>query len=358
MPDLKIKNLNKSFAGKSILKNISFETGNGELVVVLGPSGCGKSTLLRLIAGLESPEGGEIYIGEKRVDTLPPQKRNVALVFQNYALYPHMTVAQNLAFPLKISRVSKEEIRDRVKSTAELIGLADRLDSRPTELSGGQRQRVALGRAIIRKPDLFLLDEPLSNLDADLRQNLRHELVDLQRKLGTTTIYVTHDQVEAMTMGDRMIVIESGKIRQIGTPEEVYNSPSDIFVASFLGAPKINLIECEIKESKIQPFEVSTQCLPNNFLENPAFDGENSRLICGIRPEDIILSAEGKHSGTIKNAEFLGDKIIVFIDFNRQIISAIADADEWKKGLAVNFSLKKEKLLFFDKMTGCRICRP
>lgn len=349
MPALRIKELYKSFAGKSILENISFETCNEELVVVLGPSGCGKSTLLRLIAGLENGDSGEIYIGEKRIDMLPPQKRNIALVFQNYALYPHMTVAQNLAFPLKVAGLIKEKIRDQVRDTAELIGLADRLNSKPAELSGGQRQRVALGRAIIRKPDLFLLDEPLSNLDADLRQNLRHELVDLQKKLGTTTIYVTHDQVEAMTMADRMIVIDSGKIRQIGTPEEVYNCPSDIFVASFLGTPKINLIECEIKESKINPLEISSQCLPKNFADN--------LLICGIRPEDIIISAEGEYSGTIRNAEFLGDKIIVAINFNRQIVSAIADADKWEKGSTISFSIKKEKWLFFDKETGCSICK-
>ncbi len=342
MSGLRITRLSKSFSGKSILDSISFETREGELVVVLGPSGCGKSTLLRLIAGLEDADTGEIYIGEKRIDTLPPQKRNVALVFQNYALYPHMTVGQNLAFPLKVVGAKKDEIRTRVKDIAELIGLPDRLHSKPAELSGGQRQRVALGRAIIRKPDLFLLDEPLSNLDADLRQSLRHELVELQRKLGVTTIYVTHDQVEAMTMAERMIVLESGKIRQIGTPEEVYNSPDDVFVASFLGTPKINLIECEIIDSIIQPLGIAAG----------KFSGS---LLCGIRPEDINLSTDGKYVGKIRSAEFLGDRTIIGIDFVDQIITAVVDTDKVAEGTRVKFSIRQEKMLFFDKTTACRI---
>ncbi|MCP4706821.1 MAG: ABC transporter ATP-binding protein, partial [candidate division Zixibacteria bacterium] len=241
MPRLNIKALDKNFSDTKVLDNINIETLDGELVVILGPSGCGKSTLLRLIAGLEDPDEGEIWIGKNRVDNLPPRKRNVALVFQNYALYPHMTVKQNLAFPLKVDKVNKKEIHERVVATATMIGLSDRLDSRPAELSGGQRQRVALGRAIIRKPDLYLLDEPLSNLDAALRNKMRRELVEIQRTLGTTTVYVTHDQTEALTMADRLVVIEKGKIRQIGTVEEIYNKPADIFVASFVGTPKINI---------------------------------------------------------------------------------------------------------------------
>ncbi|SYZ72006.1 Trehalose/maltose import ATP-binding protein MalK [Candidatus Zixiibacteriota bacterium] len=339
MPTLKISSLSKNFSGKKILDNLNFETSDGELVVVLGPSGCGKSTLLRLISGLEEPDTGEIHIGEKQIDRLPPQKRNVALVFQNYALYPHMTVAQNLAFPLKVAKFDRAEINNRVKQTAELIGLGDRLKSRPAELSGGQRQRVALGRAIIRKPDLFLLDEPLSNLDADLRARMRREIVELQKRLGTTTIYVTHDQVEALTMADRLIVLESGRIRQIGTPEEVYNHPVDTFVASFLGTPKINLIDGIIVDNKIKPFDWPASILPAGFTAE--------KFIIGIRPEDIIISPEGQYSGTVRSVEYLGDRMIVSIQYEGLVLTASSGAKQLTAQNSIRFGIMSEKLLFF-----------
>ncbi|RME22990.1 MAG: ABC transporter ATP-binding protein, partial [Candidatus Zixiibacteriota bacterium] len=207
MAGLVIRNVTKRFGADVVLDNINLELADGELAVLLGPSGCGKTTLLRIIAGLEEAEAGEVYIGNRRVDGLPPRKRQVALVFQNYSLYPHMTVARNLAFPLKVAGLKREDIRRKVTAVAELIGLGDRLDSKPGELSGGQRQRVALGRAIIREPDIFLLDEPLSNLDADLRLRMRAEIVALQKKLGTTMVHVTHDQSEALTMADRIVLL-------------------------------------------------------------------------------------------------------------------------------------------------------
>jgi len=344
MPRLKIIATDKVFSEKKVLDNISLETADGELVVVLGPSGCGKSTLLRLIAGLEDPDEGEIWIGKRRVDTLPPQKRNVALVFQNYALYPHMTVEQNLAFPLKVAGEKRTVIRDRVLATAILIGLADRLRSRPAELSGGQRQRVALGRAIIRQPDLFLLDEPLSNLDAELRTRMRRELVELQRKLGTTTVYVTHDQTEALTMADRLVVIEDGKIRQVGTVEEIYNEPADLFVASFVGTPRINLIDGFISGGTIKPFNISTVFVPSDY--------DRRELIIGLRPEDIYLDGEGKYIGTVKSVEYLGDRTLLTINYVNTPLTMIATPHDYKSGDSLRFSINRSRTYLFNKDNG------
>ncbi len=344
MATLKIKSIDKSFAEKKILDNISLETSEGELVVVLGPSGCGKSTILRIIAGLETADSGEIYIGDRRVDMLPPQKRNVALVFQNYALYPHMTVAGNLAFPLKVAGIRKDEIKKRVTATAELIGLGDRLESRPAELSGGQRQRVALGRAIIRQPDLYLLDEPLSNLDADLRVRMRRELVELQKRLGTTTVYVTHDQTEALTMADRLVVIESGKIRQIGTPQEVYDRPADIFVASFLGTPKINLVDGHIESGTIQPFNIPFAPSGKEY--------SGTKIVIGIRPEDIVIAPEGNYSGIVKSVEYLGDRAIITIEMNGINLVCTAEPETVRANDSLRFDFRRGKMLLFDAESG------
>jgi multiple sugar transport system ATP-binding protein len=344
MPRLNIKALDKFFSGTKVLDNINIETIDGELVVVLGPSGCGKSTLLRLIAGLEQPDEGEIWIGDRRVDNLPPRKRNVALVFQNYALYPHMTVKQNLAFPLKVARVNKKEIHERVVSTATMIGLSDRLGSRPAELSGGQRQRVALGRAIIRQPDLYLLDEPLSNLDADLRNKMRRELVDIQRQLGTTTIYVTHDQTEALTMADRLAVINAGKIHQIGTVDEIYNKPADIFVASFVGTPKINLVDGFLSGGTIKPFNLSAIFVPSDY---------NSReATIGIRPEDIFIDKDSNFQGRITSVEYLGDKSLLTVKYTDYFLTISTEPGKYNIGDTINFSIKENKPFLFNKQTG------
>jgi multiple sugar transport system ATP-binding protein len=347
MASIKLMKVGKSFRNTVVLKDISFESRDGELMVILGPSGCGKSTILRLIAGLESLDCGEIFIGENRIDRLPPQKRQTALVFQNYALYPHMTVAQNLAFPLKIAGEDKNEIKKKVEATAETLGLLDRLESRPAELSGGQRQRVALGRAIIRRPKLFLLDEPLSNLDADLRQSLRRELVDLIKRLGTTALYVTHDQVEAMTMADRMVVIESGRIRQIGAPEQIYNEPLDAFVAAFIGTPKINLIEARIEEGKIEPLGITIESLNRRFDIN--------KFMLGVRPEDIRVKSDGEFAGKIEGVEFLGDRTIATIGSERYRLTALMETGVKKPGENVRFSVDFSRLHFFDLSSGRRI---
>ncbi|RKZ21692.1 sugar ABC transporter ATP-binding protein, partial [bacterium] len=230
-----LKNIEKRFGDKVALRDFSLEVKEGEFIVVVGPSGCGKSTLLRIIAGLERQDKGEVWIDGKRVDSLPPRERNIAMVFQDYALYPHMTVYENIAFGLRLRKMKKEEMEERVKNAARILKLEDKLKRYPRELSGGERQRVALGRAIVRNPSLFLFDEPLSNLDAKLRNEMRKELIKLREEVNGTFIYVTHDQIEAMTMGDRIVVIKQGEIQQVGTPRELYEHPQNLFVATFIG---------------------------------------------------------------------------------------------------------------------------
>ncbi len=347
MPRLKIFNASKSFGEKRVIDGISLESSDGELVVILGPSGCGKSTLLRLITGLEELDDGEIFIGEKRVDELPPQKRNVALVFQNYALYPHMTVEQNLAFPLKVAKMRRKEIKDRVLNVATMIGMADRLDARPAELSGGQRQRVALGRAIVREPDLFLLDEPLSNLDAELRTRMRREIVQLQKKLGTTLVHVTHDQTEALTMADRLVVMNEGKIVQTGTVREIYDQPADMFVASFVGTPKINLIDGFVSDTVIQPFNISTVFIPGKYRLR--------EIVMGIRAEHLHVEADGKFGGKVAAVEYLGSKSILTVKHHDQFLFVQSDRNDFGVGDQVKFTVNPEDVLLFDKITGVNV---
>jgi len=347
MPGLTIENVSKSFGETLVLKNVSLEVAEAKLLVLLGPSGCGKTTLLRLIAGLESNETGEIFIGPKRVDQLEPKKRNVAMVFQNYSLYPHMTVAKNLAFPLKIAGIGKDEIDSRVKETAELIGLSDKLKNKPGQLSGGQRQRVALGRAVIRKPDIFLLDEPLSNLDAELRVRMRHEIVLLQQRLKVTTVYVTHDQEEALTMADEIVLLNEGNIVQKGTPEELYSRPNSLFAASFIGQPKINLIPARVDDHKLIPFGFP--------VVNEKLCNRPEGLIIGIRPEAIELGASGEFLARVDNCEYLGDHYTGRIDFNSIKLTVSGLTKPIETGREVSFSLKSRALHFFDGATGERL---
>lgn len=347
MPGLTIDNVSKSFGETSVLRNVSLEVNEAKLLVLLGPSGCGKTTLLRLIAGLESNETGEIFIGPKRVDQLVPKKRNVAMVFQNYSLYPHMTVEKNLAFPLKIAGESKNEINSRVRETAELIGLTDRLKHKPGQLSGGQRQRVALGRAVIRKPDIFLLDEPLSNLDAELRVRMRHEIVQLQQRLKVTTVYVTHDQEEALTMADEIVLLNDGVIVQKGTPEELYAKPSSLFAASFIGQPRINLIPAQVENHKLIPFGFPV--VNQKLCDRP------EGLVIGIRPEAIELGPSGEFLAKVESCEYLGDHYTARIYFNsiRLTVSGLTTAIETRR--EVSFNLKSRALHFFDGATGERL---
>jgi ABC-type sugar transport system ATPase subunit len=347
MAQLRIIDLNKSFGQNKVLQNVTIETNDGELMVILGPSGCGKSTLLRLIAGLEDMDMGEIWIGGKRIDKYQPRKRNVALVFQNYALYPHMTVEQNLAFPLKIAGESRKEIKEKVANTAAMLGLSERLTARPSELSGGQRQRVALGRAIIRQPDLFLLDEPLSNLDADLRLRMRREIVELQKKLGTTTIHVTHDQTEALTMADRMVVMDAGRIRQIGTVDQIYNRPSDLFVASFIGTPKINLLDGWLENNVVKPFEAQLVKAPTGYIAK--------EVRIGLRPEDIIPAADGNYSGIVHNIEYLGDRSIVTVNYLDTKLTLLSEPNRYQKDDSLRFNIRMEKLHLFNRENGVNL---
>ncbi len=341
MPGLALKEVSKSFGTTVVLDRVSLELAEGELLVVLGPSGCGKSTLLRLISGLEECDSGEIYVNDKRVDQLRPRERNVALVFQNYSLYPHMSVGKNLAFPLEVGKVPKAEIKQRVQSTAEMLGLAERLRDKPGQLSGGQRQRVALGRAIIREPAIFLLDEPLSNLDAELRLRMRQEIVKLQRQLGRTMIHVTHDQTEALTMADRIALLDKGKLIQVGTPEELYRKPATSFVASFIGQPKINLIEVTATNGRTAPLDIETQ--------------HSGRLLLGIRPESIVVDGSGKYEGRVESVEYLGDQYVVRLNSGDIGLTASQMTSEPRLGEVVRFSLKSEELLWFEAESGKRV---
>ncbi|SLN16436.1 Maltose/maltodextrin import ATP-binding protein MalK [Pseudoruegeria aquimaris] len=289
MTALSLTNVCKSFGPVEVLKDINLDVEDGEFVVFVGPSGCGKSTLLRVIAGLEDATSGEINIAGEQVNTTPPAKRGIAMVFQSYALYPHLTVRGNMALALKQAKVAKDEIEARVQEASRMLDLGAYLDRRPSELSGGQRQRVAIGRAIVRQPKLFLFDEPLSNLDAALRMNTRIEIANLHRQLSASMIYVTHDQTEAMTLADKIVVLRDGRVEQIGSPMELYNDPANQFVAGFLGAPSMNFLPAA-----------------------RVTDGDPRTL--GIRPEDITLSAEGQLKGRVTHVEHLGGDTNLIVD--------------------------------------------
>jgi multiple sugar transport system ATP-binding protein len=296
MARLSIRNLNKVYDNKvSVLKDVSIEAKDGEFLVLVGPSGCGKSTLLRIIAGLEDITSGELWIGDRQVNNLPPAQRNIAMVFQDYALYPHMSVAENLSFGLRIQKVDSKEITERVTTASRMLDIEHLLERKPAQLSGGQRQRVAIGRAIVRKPDIYLFDEPLSNLDAQLRSQTRIELAALHQKVGSTVVYVTHDQVEAMTLADRIVVLNKGHIQQIGTPLELYHQPANRFVAGFIGNPSMNFFdgELEIAEGK-KLFHFEDQCLDFTSAPTPPQSG---RYVLGLRPEAIkVLARDGREA--------------------------------------------------------------
>jgi multiple sugar transport system ATP-binding protein len=286
MAGLSIQGARKNFGETEVLKGVSIDVADGEFTVIVGPSGCGKSTLLRAVAGLEELTGGRIVIGERDVTDLPPSDRGIAMVFQSYALYPHLTVRENMAFGLRIARAPQREIDDAVDRAAAILNIAALLDRKPAALSGGQRQRVAIGRAIVRQPQIFLFDEPLSNLDADLRVRMRYEFASLHRQLGTTTLYVTHDQVEAMTLADRIIVLRDGTIEQVGSPRDLYARPANIFVAQFLGTPRMNILPAVVADAgRATLADGRSIALP--ALATPLATG--TPLSIGIRPEDIRI---------------------------------------------------------------------
>jgi len=347
MAGLIVKDLSKAFGETEVLSRVSFELEEGELLVLLGPSGCGKTTLLRLIAGLETADNGEIYIGARRVDRMRPRQRRVAMVFQNYSLYPHMTVEKNLSFPLRVASMERAEIRARVRRVAEMLGLSEKLEERPANLSGGQRQRVALGRAIIREPDLFLLDEPLSNLDADLRTRMRREIVRVQKELGVSTVYVTHDQAEALTMADRIALIHNGRIVQIGRPQELYENPVNRFVAEFVGWPKMNIIEARIERHLLIPFGLS--------MLNMELARDEARVLVGLRPEAIEIRPDGEFVAEVEAVEYLGDQFVATLDFKGTPLVVAGVNKKYPRGQAVNFTFDSTRLLYFDPATGRRL---
>ena len=335
-----------------VIHGVSAEIGEGEFVVIVGPSGCGKSTLLRMVAGLEEITGGEIWIAGKVVNDLEPSERDIAMVFQNYALYPHMTVFANMAYGLKIAKVPEGEIRARVDKAAKILELGPFLQRKPRELSGGQRQRVAMGRAIVRQPAVFLFDEPLSNLDAKLRAQTRLEIQKLHGELRTTSLFVTHDQVEAMTLAERMIVMNAGRMEQIGTPDEVYHRPATTFVAAFIGSPPMNLVRGVTEGNG---FTAGGQLLP---LAAPA--PRAGELVLGVRPEHVELSFDLKASGwpvRVQALEMLGAERLVYGTLGETLFTARLDATapHPKVGDIVNIGVTPEHMHWFDAATTARV---
>lgn len=359
MAKITIKNLNKFYDnGVHAVKDVSFEVQDKEFMVLVGPSGCGKTTVLRLIAGLEEISSGEIWIGDKLVNNVHPKDRNIAMVFQNYALYPHMTVFDNMAFALKLRKEDKPTIRKKVDHAAQLLGIQDLLKRRPAQLSGGQRQRVALGRAIVRNPQVFLFDEPLSNLDAKLRVQMRSEIVKLHRHLENTMIYVTHDQVEAMTMADRIVVMKDGVIHQIDTPLDIYNNPANMFVAGFIGSPAINLMsgKLEARESQLC-FVTDGVCVALTQTQQEKLKSyQDKAIVFGIRPEDIydarfdsMADAPQKVMALCDIVEPLGNEYHLQLNVGKNDLTARFDPKELPKAgeqLEVSFDMAKGH--FFD----------
>lgn len=351
MASVTIKSVFKSFEKeKYAINNVSLHVHDGEFLVLVGPSGCGKSTLLRMIAGLEEPTSGDISIGDNLVTYVSPKDRNIAMVFQNYALYPHMNVFDNLAFALKLRKTPKTELKKRVHEAAKILDIKDLLMRKPKALSGGQRQRVAVGRAIVRNPQVFLFDEPLSNLDAKLRVQMRAEIKRLHKQLGTTMIYVTHDQVEAMTMGDRIVVLHNGISQQVGTPLDVYNNPVNIFVAGFIGSPAMNFISGRLEDGKFLSTDFSID------LKEVDLKGiKSGDIVLGIRPENIQLDSEGKTLPLIL-AEPLGNETILRLQAGQQTVIARTpslDTTQLQNSVPVRFDLSK--ICLFDIKTEERL---
>ena len=352
MGHIKLTNITKSFGAIDVLHGINLEIADGELVVFVGPSGCGKSTLLRMIAGLEKPTGGELTIDGKVVNTIPAADRGLAMVFQSYALYPHMSVRQNLAFGLENTKMPKAEIATRIAEAARMLEIEQYLDRRPGQLSGGQRQRVAIGRAIVRRPVAFLLDEPLSNLDAELRGSTRAELAALHARLSATMIYVTHDQVEAMTLADRIVVLRAGRIEQVGTPMELYNAPANRFVAGFIGSPHMNFLE-----GSVEPSSSGRSVLTlagGNRLELPAAAGSLARgasITLGVRPQHVSIGTGGKGiAAKIRLVEALGSETILHTDVAGQKILVVAPGQHnLTPGSDIKLSLSSAPLHLFNE---------
>lgn len=361
MSIIRFVKINKYYEdGFHAVKDFNLDIQENEFIVIVGPSGCGKSTLLRMIAGLEDISSGDLFIRHQHMNDVAPKDRNIAMVFQNYALYPHMSVYDNLKFGLKMKKVDKLVIDKRIHKAAKLLGLEDYLDKKPKFLSGGQRQRVALGRAMVKETELFLMDEPLSNLDAKLRVQMRSEIIKLHKRMGTSTLYVTHDQTEAMTMASRIVIMKDGMIQQIGTPKEIYNSPANRFVASFIGSPPMNFFVGKVIEGG---FQVGKQVmkLSNEIINRIRKVGYlNTEILLGVRPEDIILQeTEDKNTAfqsILDMQELIGAESLFHsnINGNEFIIKYNSDKNI-KPGSSANFALNENKIHFFKIKTGERI---
>jgi sn-glycerol 3-phosphate transport system ATP-binding protein len=348
MGQIELRDLGKSFNDNRLFAGFNLTIPNGKLTVILGPSGCGKSTLLRLIAGLETPEQGRILIGNEDVTNLEPRRRRVAMVFQNYALYPHLTVRQNLSFPLRVAKLPRPEIEQKVGSAAEMLGLDELLDRYPKTLSGGERQRTAVGRALVRDPQLFLFDEPLSNLDFQLRHHMRGELVALQRRLGKTMVYVTHDQTEGMTMADLLVLLERGRIRQAGQPQELYEQPADIFVARFIGAPPMNIFPARVRGGQLDLSGIETP-----LASVPIPDGDYQ---IGIRPGHIRLDEASSLRIEVGQSEYHGAERYLFGVLGKQQLCLRVDPEYITVlGDSLGITLPVGKLHFFDQKSGRRV---
>jgi len=354
MAQVILKKINKVYDKKvHVVKDVSLEIKDKEFMVLVGPSGCGKSTTLRMIAGLEEITSGEIIIGDRVVNELQPKDRDIAMVFQNYALYPHMSVYQNMAYGLKLRKIPKDQIEAQVQKTAAILGLEDYLDRKPKQLSGGQRQRVALGRAIVRQPQVFLFDEPLSNLDAKLRILMRTEISKLHKRLDTTIIYVTHDQVEAMTMGDRITVLNDGIIQQCDTPLNLYDHPRNLFVAVFIGSPSMNMIKGKISAEKPLMFNASGINIPitDEYIQQlTPYAGKE--VIMGVRPENIMINSNSQFKATVEVIEPMGNEIIIYLEIGGvHLLMRIEERLLLKPDDVVNISFKDKHLHFFDTKT-------
>lgn len=362
MSQVLLKKVVKKYDDIKVIHDIDLEIGASEFIVLVGPSGCGKSTTLRMVAGLESISGGEIYIGDRLVNDIPPKSRNIAMVFQDYALYPHMTVYENMAFSLKMKKVTVAERKERVTKAAEILGITDLLQRKPQALSGGQRQRVAMGRALVRDPEVFLFDEPLSNLDAKLRTQMRMELKKLHMQLKTTTIYVTHDQVEAMTLADRIVIMKDGNIHQVGTPLEVYESPADMFVAGFIGNPSMNMIKTNIIRTE-NGLAAMVGDMPIQLNgTNGAALSEGQDIVLGLRPESFHLYdeklpfKENSFQGEILLSEMTGSSSLINLKAGTlELVAEIEGRNTFSGGEREKICINNSEVHLFDPKSKNRI---
>ena len=369
MASLSLQHINKTYPnGFEAVKDFNLEIEDKEFIIFVGPSGCGKSTTLRMVAGLEEISSGTLKIGDKVMNDVEPKDRDIAMVFQNYALYPHMTVYDNMAFGLKLRKVPKDQIDKAVREAARILDLEKLLDRKPKALSGGQRQRVAMGRAIVRNPKVFLMDEPLSNLDAKLRVQMRIEISKIHQRLGATIIYVTHDQTEAMTLGTRIVVMKDGVVQQVDTPQHLYEQPGNLFVAGFMGSPQMNFLDAQIAEkggdliAKVGEYDIVIPAAKAKVLKDGGYVGKT--VVLGIRPEDIHdsqmfieASPSVPMTSTVKVYELLGAEVFLYFDVNgTQVTARVDPRTNSKTGDTIKFAFDMEKSHFFDKETELTIC--